>query len=330
MPPLVSILIPCHNAAQWLVETLESALAQTWTHQEIIVVDDGSQDGSADLARPFVARGVRLIEQPNRGASAARNVALAAARGDYFQFLDADDLLAADKLAQQLQLAASCDPDVAICGTWSRFTRTPTDADFTPQCLCGDFAPVDWVVKKFEQNAMMHPAAWLISRILAERAGPWDESLSLDDDGEYFTRVVLASQGVRHCPGAVSFYRSGQAGSLSRANSERAWASALRSLELSAARLRHLENSPRTRRACATVFQRYIYEAYPRAAECRRRATAQVTELGGSDLAPPGGPKFRLASRLLGWRLAKRAKIWTYHLGYQQLVARFRSPSRTS
>ncbi len=307
MTPLVSILIPCHDAAPWLAQTLESALAQTWPHREIIVVDDGSRDDSAGLARTFHSRGVQLIEQPNRGASAARNTALAAARGDYLQFLDADDLLAPDKLEQQMKLAAAtADADEVLCGTWSRFTHTPADADFTPQPLCADATPIDWVVTKFEQNAMMHPAAWLTPRELAGRAGPWDESLSLDDDGEYFTRVVLASRGVRYCREAVSYYRSGLPGSLSGAKSERAWASAFRSLELSSGRLLARADTPRTRHACATAFQRIIYESYPRAAQCRDRATARVTALGGSPLPPPGGPKHRWARRLLGWRLAKR------------------------
>ena len=104
----------------------------------------------------------------------------------------------------------------------------------------------------------------------------------------------------------MSYYRSDLPGSLSGTKSERAWASAFRSLELSSGRLLALEDTPRTRHACATIFQRYIYEAYPRAAECRGRAAARVTALGGSDLLPPGGPKYRWARHLLGWRLAKR------------------------
>lgn len=306
MPPLVSILIPCHNAGRWIAETLESALAQTWPHTEIIVVDDGSLDESGAIARRFEARGVRVIAQSNRGASAARNAAFAASRGDWIQFLDADDLLAPEKLAHQLRLAPTVGDHAALCASWSRFTRTPADADFTPQVLSTNAAPADWVVRKFEHNAMMHPAAWLTSRALARKAGPWDESLSLDDDGEYFTRVVLASQGVRCCPESVSFYRSNLAGSLSGAKSEKAWASAYRSIELSVARLRQVEDSPRTRHAGATAFQRFVYEAYPRAAEWRRRAARQVAALGGASLEPEGGPRFQLARRLLGWRLAKR------------------------
>ncbi len=306
MSPLVSILIPCHNAASWLAETLESALAQTWTPTEIIVVDDGSRDDSLSIARRFEARGLRILSQPNRGASAARNAALAASRGEWLQFLDADDLLAPDKLARQLRLAADVGDGTMICGTWSRFTRTPADADFTPQLLCADLPPVEWVTAKLGHNAMMHPAAWLTPRTLAERAGPWDETISLDDDGEYFTRLVLASRGVRFCREAVSFYRSHLPGSLSGTKSEGAWASAYRSLELSAARLLRAEDSARTRRAAATAFQQFIYEAYPHAAEYRRRAAARVAALGGSELRPEGGPRFQLARRLLGWRLAKR------------------------
>jgi glycosyltransferase involved in cell wall biosynthesis len=306
MSLLVSILIPCYNAELWLTETIESALGQTWPHTEIIVVDDGSSDKSLEVARRFEPHGIRIIAQSNHGASAARNAARAACQGEWLQFLDADDLLAPDKIEQQMRLAASVGDDFVLCATWSRFTRTPADADFTPQPLCIDTTPVDWIVTKFDRNAMMHPAAWLIPRALAERAGPWNESLSLDDDGEYFTRVVLASRGVRFCSRAASYYRSGLDRSLSGAKSETAWASAFHSLELSAERLQHAENSPRTRHACATAFQRYIHEAYPRAAASRRRAAVHVAALGGSDLAPSGGPKFQLARRLVGWRLAKR------------------------
>ena len=307
MTPLVSILIPSYNAAPWLGATLESALAQTWPQCEIIVVDDGSTDDSLALARSFEHRGVRVLAQRNAGAAAARNAALSASRGAWLQFLDADDLLAPDKISRQLALPTSVlTGDYILACTWSRFKRSPADADFTPQPLCTDFDPVAFAVTKMEGNVMMHPAAWLVPRTLAGRAGPWEESLSLDDDGEYFTRLVLLSRGVRHCAPAVSFYRSQIAGSLSGANSARAWVSAFRSIELTVGRLRALDDSPAVRLACATAFQRYIYEAYPLAPDCLARAASYVTDLGGSTLLPEGGPKFQFARRLLGWRLAKR------------------------
>ena len=90
--PLVSILIPCYNSEKWLAETLESALAQTWQNKEIIVVDDGSSDGSLSIAQKFSSSKVAVISQKNRGASSARNLALGKAQGDFIQYLDADDL----------------------------------------------------------------------------------------------------------------------------------------------------------------------------------------------------------------------------------------------
>jgi len=309
MPLLVSIVIPCHNAAPWLAQALESALAQTWSPTEIILVDDGSTDESLAIARTFEGKGVSVVTQENRGASAARNHGLRLSHGAFIQFLDADDLLAPGKIARQLESAEGFGPDMALCCAWSRFIRDPVDADNTPQPLCCNAEPIDWVVTKLSCDAMMHPAAWLIPRSLVERAGPWDESLTLDDDGEYFTRVVLASRGVRFCPGATSFYRSGLARSLSGSKTLSAWDSALRSLELTSARLRGAEDSPRTRRACATAFQQFIYSSFPEAAVCRRRAAALVAALGGSDLKPPGGSRFQLARRLLGWRLAKRLAL---------------------
>jgi glycosyltransferase involved in cell wall biosynthesis len=80
--PLVSIIIPCRNAAPWLAETLESALGQTWQAKEILLVDNGSTDDSLAIARTFERRGVQVLLQSNRGAAAARNTGLRAARGD--------------------------------------------------------------------------------------------------------------------------------------------------------------------------------------------------------------------------------------------------------
>jgi len=308
MPALVSILIPCYNAAPWLPATLESALGQTWPNCEIIVVDDGSKDDSLAVARPFAARGVTVLAQANRGASAARNAALRASRGEWIQFLDADDLLAPDKIERQLSRRADLGGDFMLAARWSRFAGAPESAPFTPEMLCRDADPVEWTVLKLEHHAMMHPAAWLTPRALAERGGPWDEGLSLDDDGEYFTRLVLVSGGVRYCPEAISLYRSQVSGSLSTSKSNAAWASALRSIESTTARLLAREDSPRTRHACAVAAQRLIYEAYPAAPDMRRRAKRLAAGWGGAKVAPLGGAKFQRLSRFIGWRLARRVQ----------------------
>ncbi|MDE3084845.1 MAG: glycosyltransferase family 2 protein, partial [Verrucomicrobiota bacterium] len=196
MTPLVSILIPCYNAAPWLAQTLESALAQTWPNKEIIVVDDGSGDDSASIARTYADRGVRLISQENRGSSAARNHAWRNAQGEFFQFLDADDLINPDKISAQLSTLASRSAGTLASCAWGRFRNDPANAKFIDEAVFGDFSPIDFLALSARTGVMMHPSAWLVPHAVADRAGPWDEALTLNDDGEYFCRVLLASNGI--------------------------------------------------------------------------------------------------------------------------------------
>jgi glycosyltransferase involved in cell wall biosynthesis len=104
--PLVSVVIPAFNAASVVQETLESVRAQTFRNFEAVIVDDGSSDGTAAIVRRFCEKDPRfcLIQQDNRGVSAARNAALERARGEFIAFLDADDVWLPEKLARQMEL----------------------------------------------------------------------------------------------------------------------------------------------------------------------------------------------------------------------------------
>jgi glycosyltransferase involved in cell wall biosynthesis len=98
---MVSILIPCYNAERWVAQAVESALAQTWHDKEVIVVDDGSTDGSLEVVKRFGGH-IRWETGPNRGGNVARNRLLELARGEWLQYLDADDYLLPDKIARQM------------------------------------------------------------------------------------------------------------------------------------------------------------------------------------------------------------------------------------
>jgi glycosyltransferase involved in cell wall biosynthesis len=311
--PLVSILIPCYNAGRWLAATLESALAQTWPHLEIIVVDDGSRDDSPAIARSFEERGVRLILQPNAGASAARNRALRESHGEFLQFLDADDLLSPGKIAAQIALLRLRPADAVASCAWGRFTADPVAAHFVDTPVFRDLTPVAFLILAGDTGAMMHPSAWLVPRSVAEKAGPWNETLSLNDDGEYFARVLLASTGVFFCSDSLaqSYYRSGLPGSLSQQRGDRARKSQFTALILIGAHLLRAEDSPPTRRAAANFLQRFIYEFYPEPANLMRAAAERVAELGGASLTQPEmGAKTARLSRLIGWKFTARLKAW--------------------
>lgn len=307
----VSIIVPCYNAAAWLGATLESALAQTWPHREIIVVDDGSTDDSAGIAHTFKSRGVRVVTQANAGASAARNHGLRLSHGDFLQFLDADDLLSPEKISAQITLLASRSPDLLASCAWGRFTRDAAQAQFVDDAVFRDFSPLDFLLLAAETGAMMHPAAWLLPRTVAERAGPWDESLSLNDDGEYFCRALLASGGVAFCAhaGARSFYRSGLAGSLSRQRSESARVSQYRSLERIEHHLLATGDSLKLRHALACQWRRFVHDFFPAPADLVRQAEARALALDGAPVGPPPmGPKTAALARVIGWRNTWRLK----------------------
>lgn len=308
-PPLVTVIIPCHNAARWLAATLESALAQTWPALEILVVNDGSTDSSRAVAEGFAARGVRVADQPNRGASAARNHGLRLARGEFIQFLDADDLISPDKIAAQIALLRTRPPGTLATCAWGRFQTTPATARFVDAAVFRDFTPVEFLVLAGDTGAMMHPSCWLVPRAVADRAGPWDESLTLNDDGEYFCRVLLAGTGMAFSAAGRSYYRSGLPGSLSQRRGERARRSQFRSIELITAHLLAAEDSPRTRQAAANYYQRFIHDFFPAPADLMRRAAGRVAGLGGTTLAaPPMGRRTRWLARLLGWKNVWRLK----------------------
>jgi glycosyltransferase involved in cell wall biosynthesis len=307
--PLVSIVIPCYNAAPWVAQTIESALAQTWPAKELVLVNDGSTDDSLAIARRYEAGGLRVIDQPNRGASAARNAGLGASRGEFIQFLDADDLLAPDKIARQLPRLLAGGPGVIATGAWARFHAEPAEADFAAYPNWRDLTGVEFLQVHYESGAMMHPAAWLAPRALLDRAGPWDETLTLNDDGEYFARVVLAATGIVFCPEARSFYRSGRSESLSARTDRPSLESLYRSMELTLGHLLAADASPRTRAAAAYAWKWTSFELYPGAPDLSRAAERQARALGGSSRPFPAGQRFQLAARLIGWRLARRLAV---------------------
>lgn len=306
----VSILIPCRNAAATLRQTLESALAQEGVEREVIVVDDGSTDGSLELAKEFEPRGVRVIEGPRINAAAARNRALEASRGEFIQYLDADDLLGANKIIRQIGVLED-DTDCLATARWGRFRDSISDAVFANDDQLHDWSPGEWLVHHCGRHQMMHPAAWLVPRSVIDKAGPWDGRLTLNDDGEYFARVVACSRGLRFSPGAETFYRTLPSSSLSKSRGCAAFRSLWLSRKLTGECLLQLESTAVSRQAVADMWQRFVFEVYPSVPRERSEALAMVAALGGSRLEPDFGPKARLLARLCGWRMAVILTRWS-------------------
>jgi glycosyltransferase involved in cell wall biosynthesis len=308
--PLVSILISAYNAQAWIADSLQSAVSQTWPHKEIILVDDGSTDRTAEIAKRFASKGVKLISTENRGLCAGQNTAFQHSQGDYLQFLDADDLLAEDKIERQLAVLHETDSKrVLFSSPWAPFYYRTKEARFVRNSLCQDLTPVEWLLKKMTENLHMQNATWLVSRELAEAAGPWDTRLLYDQDGEYFARVLLASEGTRFVPGTGIFYRASGPGSISYiGTSKKKKESLLLSMGLHMQYLRSLEDSQRVRSACLTYLQNWYHFFYPDRPDLVAQMQALAAQVGGELQEPCLRWKYAWMRPVFGWKTARWAQ----------------------
>ncbi len=310
MKPLISILIPAYNAEELLAYTLRSAIAQTWQRKEIIVVDDGSQDRTAEVARRFASKDVKVVSTTNQGLSAAVNYAYKLSQGDYIQELDADDILAPDKIEKQLAALREGDSKrILLSSPWAHFHYRTTSARFIRNPLWEDLSPVEWLLRKLGQNLHMQNATWLVSRELAEAAGPWDESLQYDQDGEYYARVLMASEGTRFVPEGRVFYRisgSDRVSFIGRSNKKKD--SLLRSMKSHIQYIRSLEDSERVRRACVAYLQNWYDNFYPERPDIVRELQSLAAELQGRLTSPHLRRKYAWMRPLFGWKIAKWAQ----------------------
>jgi len=205
--PLVSIVIPCYNAERYVGEAIQSALEQSYPNKEVIVIDDGSTDGSLERIRSF-GEAIRWQSGPNRGGAAARNRGVGLARARLVQFLDADDLLYPQKLARQVPLAVAEPANLVLCD-WE---VGPIDHPERRQVRSNTYAGDDPVIRALSER--IHTPAPLHSKELLESIGGFREELPCGQDRDLYLRLACAGASfshlaevlyiVRRRPGSVS------------------------------------------------------------------------------------------------------------------------------
>ena len=175
MTDLVSVVVPAFNAEATIDETLRSVRAQTHLNLEILVVDDGSNDRTGEIAtaHALIDNRVRLIRQPNAGVASARNRGVSEANADLFAFVDADDLWGSDKIRKQLQALRSGGPRTGLVYTWYAFidnenrigaTYRPTEVGDVRDRIC-------------QSNFVGNGSSALVTRLAFDRAGGFDPTL---------------------------------------------------------------------------------------------------------------------------------------------------------
>lgn len=197
---MVSLIIPCYNYGWLLPETLDSVLAQTYPHWECLIIDDGSTDNSRAVSEEYQAHDARFryVYQDNRGMSAARNHGLRIARGEYIQFLDADDLLAARKLETQSAFLDT-NPEVDLIYGDMRYFQHGEPHTLSRSADMQDkpwMAEVDGqgeaMVNLLVEKSIMVVNAPLLRTSLVHRVGAFSEHLRAVEDWEFWIRCAIA------------------------------------------------------------------------------------------------------------------------------------------
>jgi glycosyltransferase involved in cell wall biosynthesis len=315
--PKVSIVIPVYNAADFLQQSITSLLQQTYPNKEIIIVDDSSSDNSYNIAKTFECKSVKVLRQPNSGASVARNTGFAHATGDYIQFMDVDDFLSSDKIEKQVKWLEGASNKVAVCD-YVEFTDTDDLKNLVAKEYLREFIyttnePAKLLINLLGGNgkeSFIQTNCWLLPRQLVSTVGGWRNYRSVDDDGEFFTRIALACEGIIYVKGVLVYYRrTGSSSSLSNSRQYHLLRNMLLTIDLKYSYISKHSSSPNLNKAFAKQYLNYAVYNYPEQKKLSAIAYRKYKRLK-CKVNPPklGGTVVEMVSKVLGWRFTRKIK----------------------
>lgn len=308
--PLVSVLIPNYNS-NFLADTLQSVLDQSYKNLEIIVIDDGSTNDSLFVIKNFTSKKIKFFSQTNKGACTARNYAFSVCSGDYIQFLDADDILSPKKLESQVKiLENSTELTVSSC-QWGRFQDNPNLVHWENQEIDKDYSkPINLLIDCWKGMGMIPVHSWLTPRELIEKAGGWNKSLMINQDGEFFSRVLRHASSVAYSDKAKVYYRSGNSDSISQKNATSyiKAQSLLNSYELYEKNILSTYDNASVREALGMNYLNFIYQFYSLHPNLVKIARANYFSLGFDKMRIVGGENFKRLAEIIGFENALSLK----------------------
>lgn len=204
--PTVAVVIPAFNCADVLGQAVQSALNQSWPPDEVVVVDDGSTDGSAEVAQSFGGR-VRVLRLPNGGVARARNVGAQAASAELIAFLDGDDAFVPTRLEKLVGLLGASTAAFVWSDAW-RWDGTTTTKRLIPKTK---LKGIDLGLDAFLDDNLFSPHI-VIRRSVFRGVGGFDESLRVSEDYEFYFRTLLAGHRYAYVDEPLYLYRHSSAG----------------------------------------------------------------------------------------------------------------------
>ncbi len=305
----VSILIPVYNTAKWLHECIESCLGQKGNFDlEITLVDDHSTDGSWEILQSYKKKFPELINifsNPQKGANLARNFAFEKSSGDYIQYLDSDDVLAEDKIFTQLQLLKDNSKNSIASCAWATFENIEQPNDENQLINKKYKYPLEWLIDSWMGLGMGLNSMWLCSREIIQQAGIWNESLLVNQDGEFFSRILMQASSIEYVNETLVYYRRGNAKSVSQKKSTEAKVrSLLHTYQLYVVNVQAQINYPKLKEALAYNFYSFIYQYDRNYPQLSKMAWKEIKNLNSNITKFKGGKYFNFLSKVIGFKSA--------------------------
>jgi glycosyltransferase involved in cell wall biosynthesis len=194
---IISFTVPCYNSEQYMRKCIDSLLVGG-QDVEIIIVNDGSTDNSLNMAKKvkeeFCNVNIIIISQENRGASAARNTGIKIAKGEYIQFLDADDIISSNKISEQIKILTQekHSRNLIFC----KCKKLSSDEILYENICKTYYNPISLLVDLMKNDASVYPHCYMLHRELINIAGLWDENVLVNNDGEFFSRIIAVANKV--------------------------------------------------------------------------------------------------------------------------------------
>lgn len=207
--PKISVLIPVYNIEPYLRHCLDTVLGQSWQDMEVIAVNDGSRDSSLAILREYEKRDSRLvvIDQPNKGVSAARNACLKHAQGEFILFIDADDWIEKEMLERMLQeFEAHPEADIVFC--CNAVTNSENAAPLRVTQLSDELWPPERQRREFLLHRMLTGMLWnkMMRRRLFEGL-LFDETVGFGEDAQMLWKVLKRSRSMKCMPQVLYYHR---------------------------------------------------------------------------------------------------------------------------
>jgi len=307
----VTVVIPAYNAEGWIAETIRTVLNQTHRNIEIVLVDDGSTDRTADVAAAALKQGecsYRIFRQANMGAAGARNRGWQSADGELVQFLDADDLLEPQKIELQLKRTAELETADVIYSDWQKliwFNECWKPSDPRTPCIREDALADILSDRNFLQLSSL-----LFRTSTLKKVGGFDASHEPIEDVGLCVKIAMAGGRFAHAPsnGPLSSYRDVPR-SFSKMNHVRFIESSIKNAKLAEHYLRvNQRDAPRVVQAIVDVY--FAGARFFAGLDWRRfeELVADIEALS-PDFVPRAPTQLAVLSRLLGYRKAERIAV---------------------